>query len=225
MLKIGHRGAAGYAPENTLASFQKALELGVDAIEFDVHVCKTGEVMVIHDETVKRTTDGRGAVAHMSFSELRELDAGGGEKIPTLEEVLDLIDKKVVMHIELKGLHTATEVAQIIERYIKEKGWRREHFLVSSFSVPELKKFRHVAPDIDTGLLVHGSLQGKLKRTKDFGCVSINPESAFVTKRLVRGAHEKGLKVFVWTLDDPKKIEKIKALGVDGIFSNYPDRL
>ncbi len=121
VLKIGHRGAMGYEPENTLRSFQKALDLGVDMIELDVYLCKTGELVVIHSDKLSRTTDGRGFVRNMSFKELEEMDAGKGEKIPSLQQVLDLIDKKTIVNIELKGPGTAKPSINIIEHYIEEK--------------------------------------------------------------------------------------------------------
>src|SRR6056297_2287931 len=103
VLKIGHRGAMGYEPENTLRSFKKAIELNVDMVELDVYVCSSGELVVIHDDKVDKTTNGKGYVSEKSFDELRKLDAGMGEKIPTLQEVLDLIDKRAKVNIELKG--------------------------------------------------------------------------------------------------------------------------
>ncbi len=120
MLKIGHRGAMGYAPENTLGSFAKALELGVDGIELDVHVCKSGEVVVIHDERVDRTTNGKGQVKEMTLKELKELDAGKGERIPTLEEVLDFVDRRAFIDIELKAEGIGNSVADIVRKYIQE---------------------------------------------------------------------------------------------------------
>ena len=107
LLKISHRGACGYEPENTLASFKKAIEINADMIELDVHVCKTGEVVVIHDEKVNRTTNGKGYVSQKNLESLKKLDAGKGKKIPTLIEVLDLVNKRVKVNIELKGKKTA----------------------------------------------------------------------------------------------------------------------
>ena len=156
MLKIGHRGAMGHEPENTLCSFQKALELGVDMIELDVYVLKTGELVVIHDDKVDRTTNGHGYVIDKSFKEIRSLDAGQGEKIPTLNEVFGLVDKKVPINVELKGEGTAIPVAKLIEQYINDKGWTEEHFLVSSFDHPELKKFKELKPNIRIGALITG---------------------------------------------------------------------
>ena len=156
MLKIGHRGAAGYEPENTLRSFQKALALKVDVIEFDVYVCQTGEIVIIHDDKVNRTTNGHGYVREKTFNELRELDAGQGEKIPTLPEALDLINRQAKVNIELKGVDTAEPVAELIKNYVQEKNWQSEDFLVSSFNHYELQKFSKLCPAVKIGAIITG---------------------------------------------------------------------
>ncbi len=225
ILKIGHRGAAGYEPENTLASFKKALDLGVDVIELDVHACKTGELVVIHDDKVDRTTNGKGYVTEKTFEELRFLNAGKGQKIPKIEEVLDLLKNRVIVNIELKGAKTAEPVFKIIEAYLIEKNWKKKNFIVSSFNHPELKKFKNLMPEIKTCACLTGIpidyAEFAKKAAADF--VSLNME--FVNKEFVDDAHNRGLKVYVWTVNDSDDIEKMKALKVDGIFSNFPDRL
>src|SRR3989344_9380836 len=128
MLKIGHRGACGYAPENTLKSFQRAIDLGVDAIELDVQLCKSGELIVMHDNTVDRTTDGSGFIKKLKLKDLKKLDAGEGERIPTLEEVLNLVDRRVKVNIELKGPKTAKPALKLIDEYIKKKGGNLDVF-------------------------------------------------------------------------------------------------
>jgi glycerophosphoryl diester phosphodiesterase len=115
---IGHRGASGYEPENTLRSFQKAIDLGVEMIELDVYTCKSGELVVMHDDKVNRTTNGNGYVFNMTLTELKTLDAGKGEKVPTLVEVFDLINKKIAINVELKGEGTAESTAELIQKYI-----------------------------------------------------------------------------------------------------------
>src|SRR3990167_11327492 len=130
MLKIGHRGACGYAPENTLKSFQRAIDLGVDMIELDVQLCKSGELVVIHDDTVNRTTDGSGFVKKIKLKNLKKLDAGEEERIPTLEEILNLVDRRVKVNIELKGPKTAKPVLKLIDEYIKTKGWNIDDFII-----------------------------------------------------------------------------------------------
>lgn len=224
-LKIGHRGAAGYAPENTLSSFKKALELDVDAVELDVYACKTGELVVIHDDKVDRTTDGKGYVVSKNFEELRALNAGNGQKIPLLEEVLDLIGNKVIVNVELKGGDTAESVSKIIGRYIKEKNWNKDNFFVSSFNHPELKKFKELMPEIKIGAIIVGIPEAYAEFAEKLGANSVNLSVEFINQEFVDDAHKRGLKVFVWTVNDIDDIERMKALAVDGIFSSFPDRL
>jgi glycerophosphoryl diester phosphodiesterase len=225
LLKIGHRGAMGYAPENTLLSFKKALELKVDAVELDVYVCKTGELVVIHDDKVDRTTDGHGYVTYKTFEELRNLDAGQGEKIPTLEEVFDLIDRKVKVNIELKGTRTAQPVFELIENYVKNKCWNYDDFLISSFNHYELKRFNELNPEVKIGALITGIPIGFAEFAEKVNASSVNLCIEFINQAFVDDAHERGLNVFVWTVNDLDDIERMKQLGVDGIFSNFPDRL
>ena len=135
ILKFGHRGAKGHVIENTLESIQKALDLGVDGIEIDVHVCKTGELVVFHDFTLDRITDGTGEIGKFSLSELKQLKVENLHSIPTLTEVLDLIDNKIFINIELKGEHTANPTCAVIKDYVDNKNWTMDHFIVSSFQL------------------------------------------------------------------------------------------
>jgi glycerophosphoryl diester phosphodiesterase len=222
MLIIGHRGAMGYEPENTLRSFQRAIDLRVDMIEFDVHLCKTGELVVIHDEKVNRTTNGRGLVADKTLSELKKLDAGNGEKIPTLEEVLNLIDRKVKVNIELKGPHTATPTLKIIQKYLNQ-GWIYDDFLVSSFDSPELEIMRKRDKKINLAVAIDKDPLNYIQFSKDINAYSIHPIVKRTDQKFVELAHQNNLKVFVWTIK-PKEIKKMINLKVNGIFTNYPDK-
>lgn len=225
VLKIGHRGAMGHEPENTLLSFRKALALNVDAIELDVYVCKTGEVIVMHDDKVDRTTNGKGYTEDKTFDELRQLDAGKGELVPTLEEVLDIIDKKVIVNIELKGKDAALATIQVIKEHIKTKGWAESDFMVSSFDHHELNKFKQHYPEISIGALIEGVPLSYSECAVQLQADSVNLSLDFINQDFVNDAHEKGLKVYVWTVNEYDDIAKVKALGVDGIFSNFPERL
>src|SRR3989344_1240689 len=153
MIKVGHRGAMGYEPENTLLSFKKAIEVGADMIELDVHICKSGEVVVIHDDTVDRTTNGTGKVKEKTLTELKSLEGVKNQRIPTLTEVLDFADKKIKFDIEIKGKKAAKPVCAIIDRYVEEKGWSYEDFIVSSFNHAELWKVKFINRDIKIGVL------------------------------------------------------------------------
>lgn len=224
MLKIGHRGAMGYAPENTLASFEKAIPIS-DMTELDVHVCKTGEVVVFHDNRLERCTNGSGLVEDKTFDELRRLDAGNGQQIPTLQEVLDLIDNRIPVNIELKGGGTAQPVFDILQHYIQQGIYTKDRFLVSSFNHPELVAFRQLAPDIDIGCLVYGIPADYATMAERMGATYFNVCAAFISQAMVDDAHRRGLQVLVYTVNLPEDIAYIKSLGVDGIFSNFPDRI
>lgn len=224
MLKIGHRGAMGYEPENTLASFQKAIFLGVDMVELDVHLCKTGELVVMHDETLERTTNGSGRVEEKTIADLKELDAGNGQKIPTLAEVFDLIDKNIQINIELKGKDTAKPLAELIEQYL-QKGWGKELFFVSSFNHGELKRFKELMPDVRVGFATRENPSDCVNLAKNMNAWSVNSCFEFTDQKFIDQAHGNNLKVLAWTVNELRDIERMKALGVDGIISNFPDRI
>jgi len=224
VVKVGHRGAAGHEPENTLRSFRRAMELGADMVELDVHLCGSGELVVIHDETLDRTTDGTGEVAKMTLNELRALDAGEGERIPTLQEVIDLATGRMGINIELKGLGTAEPTLEHIEDAV-EKGWDRSGFQVSSFHIGELSAIRELSEDVRTAVLFALDDGGIMEFAELNSAYSINPNHRAVTSDLVTKAHDRGLKIFAWTVNEPEDIARMKGLDVDGIISDYPDRI
>lgn len=225
MLRIGHRGACGYEPENTLRSFNRALELGVDMLELDVHICQSGEIVVIHDSKVDRTTNGTGYVTDKTLDELKTLDAGKGERIPTLPEVLDLVNRKVKVNVELKGTDTAKPVFQLLEKHVTEFGWSYADFLISSFNHDELQEFRRLSKEFSIGVLISNIPAGFIEFAEKIGAYSVNVYIGSITRELVDDARRRGIRVFVWTVDDIDDIGRMSSLGVDGIFSNYPDRL
>jgi glycerophosphoryl diester phosphodiesterase len=225
VVRIGHRGAMGYEPENTLRSFRKALDMDCHMVELDVQRCRTGELVVFHDDTLERTTNGTGPVKQKSLEELRKLDAGKGEQIPLLEEVLDAIHGKSRVNIELKGLGTARPVAHLIERCCREKGWQNEDFLVSSFDHEELSAFRKLDPETPVGILFKELPAGLFEFARYVRAFSFNPLYRIVDAGFIGAAHKEGIRVFVWTVDEPEDIDRMKTLGADGICSNYPDRI
>lgn len=225
MLKIGHRGAMGYAPENTLASFSKALEIGVDGIELDVHLCQSGEVVVIHDDRVDRTTNRKGKVREMTLQDLKELDAGDGQRIPTLIEVLDFVDRRAIIDIELKAEGVAGAVADILRQHIQRQGWKPEHFMLTSFDHHELKRCQELVPQVPFGPLLAAKPLDYARMAEDMKAVGIMPFFEFLDENFVRDAHERGLKVITWTVNRRDDIQKVKDMGVDGIISNFPDRI
>jgi glycerophosphoryl diester phosphodiesterase len=225
MLKIGHRGACGYEPENTLRSFAKALELGVDIVELDVHVCASGELVVIHDDTVDRTTNGIGRVADKTLAELQTLDAGKGEKVPTLREVLDVVNRQCQVNVELKGKDTATLVAKLVDEYVNEHGWQHDDFLVSSFNYKALEKCKELSSHTRMSVLLEEEPSDFHRFIEKFNVYSVNPSLDFVNQEFVNDAHSHNQRVFVWTVNEPHDIERMKKLGVDGVFSNFPNLL
>ena len=223
--KIGHRGAKGHLAENTLESIKLALEFGVDAIELDVHKCSSGELVVIHDFTLDRTTDGEGEVASKSLEELKSLTVNEKFRIPLLTEVLDLIQGKCWINIELKGLNTAAETCRIIENYIKNFNWDQGDFIVSSFQKNELFEVYKINPDIQIGVLSKASVNEALQLGKMLNAKAIHPSLGIATRENVKQAQNAGFKVNVWTVNEPADILRMKDFGVDGIISDYPERL
>jgi glycerophosphoryl diester phosphodiesterase len=223
LLCIGHRGAMGHEPENTLSSIRKALVLGTPCVEVDVYRVD-GRLVVFHDDRLERTTNGAGYLCEQSFEYLRSLDAGGGQGIPTLEEVCEVIDSKACLNIELKGPCTAAPVAELISNLI-ENGWDKEAILVSSFNHRELLEVKRLNQDIKLGALICGLLVDDSKFAEDLGAFSVHPSLDFVDQRFVDDAHARGLKIYVYTVDHPEDIAKMHKLGVDGVFTGFPERV
>jgi glycerophosphoryl diester phosphodiesterase len=223
MLCIGHRGAMGHEPENTLLSIKKAIALGVDAIEVDVHNVEN-KLVVIHDRDLSRTTNGMGYLEHNSFAYVRSLDAGKGEQVPTLEEVLKTVDRQVIINIELKGNNTAKLVIDLIKDYLKA-GWSYTDFVVSSFDHDQLHQVKAICPEIVTGMLIYGLPWQYLASAHKLQATLIIPSLDYVTSKMIESAHQQGFKVWVYTVNQPDDLKLMRALGVDGIFTNYPERV
>jgi glycerophosphoryl diester phosphodiesterase len=223
MLVIGHRGAKGLAPENTLSAFAEALKYHVDAVELDVFICKSGELVVIHDNDVRITTNGEGFAVDKTLSELKELEIIKNQKISTLEEVLDLIDKKVVVNIEIKGENVADQLGELITRYVIQKGWSYDHFLVSSFDHPQLEKFRTLYPSIPLGLLYVGTPLGYAADAEYLKAQYVILSEGILRQKFIHDAHQRGIKVLVFTVNDKKRAQRLQAQGVDGIITDFPN--
>lgn len=223
MLIIGHRGACGYEPENTLISFEKAISLGVDMVEFDVQKCKSGELVVIHDDTVNRTTDDKGKVEKLTLEQLKSFDCEKGQKIPSLEEVLDLINRRVKVNIEIKSKGITREVCEVINSYLS-KGWAYNDFLVSSFNHKDIYEMQKIDLTIPRGIITSGFSLKYLRSLEDLKPYTIMHYYRSLTKRFLKAAHEEGVNVFVWTGNNKKVYEKLKKMGIDGVFSDYPDK-
>ena len=217
MLRIGHRGARAYAPENTIASFKKALEMRVDAIELDVRKTKDGQIVVIHDEDIKRTTDGKGLVCELTLNEIKGFSAEGGEKIPTLCEALDFLDKKAKVLIEIKEEGLEKAVLDIV----CERGCEK-NVILTSFSEDVLQKIRSLNGEVETGL-IYARHSNPLKAALALKANYLVALYRFTHTANVQKAHENGLKVFVWTINTPEEAEEYIEKGVDGIATDKPD--
>lgn len=223
--KIGHRGARGHLAENTLESIELALSFGVDAIEVDVHRCKSGELVVIHDFTLDRTTNGSGEITGHNLDELKELLIEGKYKIPLLTEVLDFIQGKCGINIELKGTNTAQSTCNIVKDYIENKGWAYPDFILSSFQNSELYEVFKIDKKIPIGILSKASVSEAIELGKKLNAAAIHPSIGITSRDNVKQAHQAGFKVNVWTANDLETIARMKDFGVDGIISDFPDLL
>ena len=223
ILKIAHRGASGYAPENTLAAFQKAIELGADMIEFDVSLTKDKRLIVMHDLSVDRTTNGQGFIRDLTLKQIKKLKTENGEEVPTLEEVLDGFGQKIDLNIELKSKN----IAELVVPLIQKKGLI-SRVLISSFFHDEVKKVKEIDPNIKTAILLFGvpvkpeNLVDWVIKAKADGA---NLEYEFVTKDYIDALHKNNFFINIFTVNDPREITLMKEMGVDGIISNYPDRI
>ncbi len=216
MMIMGHRGAAALEPENTLLSIARAMEVGVDAVEIDVHLSKDKELMVIHDATLDRTTNGTGRVSNYTVEELKRLDAGRGETIPTLQEVIGLISKKVRLVIELKEAGTEKAVVETIRR-----NNLHDCAYVISFWHRLVKSVKEMDSGIKTGVLLVGcpvDLCVATRASADALVMRYN----FVNRQFVEMAHKAGLKVFIWNIDERELVKPYADMRVDGIGSNDP---
>ncbi len=225
MLKIGHRGARGYEPENTLVSFQKAIDLQVDGIELDVHLSLDAELMVIHDDTIDRTTNGKGKVNQLTKAELQNFSIESQHKIPTLEEVFDLVNRRCFINIELKSFDAAEKTVALIEKYIHEKNWEYSDFLVSSFDWKMLEETHSLDSKIKIGVLTEESIDKALAFAKKINAFAIHPDYELLSKENVILMQQNGFEVYPWTVNSENAIQKIKSFNVNGIISDFPDRI
>jgi glycerophosphoryl diester phosphodiesterase len=228
---IAHRGASGHAPENTLAAFERAVQLGAGFIETDLHLTRDARFVAIHDATLERTTNGRGNVHDFTLAELRQLDAGMwfdrefmGQRIPTLEEVLKFgKEHDVIFYLEVKydaawGMHHSL-AAEL------HKSQSTARSIVISFDQSTLTALRQVDSTMMMGLLVDEPSEDVAKVATELGVRQLCPKVNLVTPKLVEEAHRVDLQVATWTADDPEVMRTVASAGVDGIMSNFPDRL
>jgi glycerophosphoryl diester phosphodiesterase len=223
MLIFAHRGASAVEPENTLLAFKSACTAKSDGVEFDIHQVK-GELMVIHDRYLERTTSGTGLLNEYSFVQLRQLDAGKGAVIPTLKEVLAIVINQGTINIELKGIEIA-DISLLFECLDNAKKTYQLDFkqiLLSSFNHHLLQAINQQRPEFRLGALTASLSLDHAKFAQQLNAYSAHIVIDYVNKAFVIDAHQRGLKVFVYTVDTLIDIKKMKSLGVDGIFSNDP---
>jgi glycerophosphoryl diester phosphodiesterase len=229
---FAHRGASAHAPENTVASFELAVAQGADAIELDVKLSADGHVIVHHDPTVDRTTNGKGKVKDLTLTELKKLDAGGffsenfqGEKIPTLEEVFQAVGKRTFINVELTNYktprdHLVEAVCMLIKKHHMQK-----RVIFSSFFASNLSKARSYLPDVPRGLLALDGVLGAWARS--FGFVfgkyqALHPYLTDMTQQEVSRVHRLNRRIHVWTVNKEEDMHRLFSWGVDGIFTDDP---
>ncbi len=217
---IAHRGASAEIPGNTISAFKKAIEIGADMIELDVHASKDGHLVVIHDFTVDETTNGTGAVAELTLKELKELVVEDVEKIPTLEEVFKLAKGKIDINVEIKAEGIEEKVVELIRDYKLEK-----NVLISSFNLPAIKKIKEIAPELKTAALISTPVEDILNVLKEYNADGVNPFFVMVNEDFVEEIHNAGYILYPWTVDDEDMMQYLIELGVDGIITDVPEIL
>lgn len=226
-LSIGHRGAKGYVAENTYESISKAIQLGVDGIEIDVFKCASGELVLFHDKDLKELTGESGLIENLTIKELEQFLVQGKYKIPTLKDVLTRIEKPLFVNIELKGLNTAQATSKIIADISRSTSWSLEHFIVSSFNWDELELFRSIDKNTSVGVLVSKSMSinEAIEFGKKINAQAIHPNFKILNDKTVKKIKNNGFKIYTWTVNNEDDINFMKKLKVDGIISDYPDRI
>lgn len=223
MLIFAHRGASADAPENTLLAIDLALEQQADGIEIDVYQLGN-ELVVIHDRWVSRTTNGDRALSDYRLAELQALDAGQGQCVPTLSQVLQRVQGQCLMNIEVKGVKDILLLNENINKAVSEFNFSTEQFIVSSFDHHMIKAFKRIAPIIKIGALTANNPIGHAKFAQELNAYSVNSDVSFVDEAFVIDTHSRGLKMFVYTVDEPEDLLRLQQWGVDGVFSNGPGK-
>lgn len=230
-LIYAHRGASGHAPENTMAAFRLAVEEGAEGIELDVQLSADRQVVVIHDETLDRTTDGLGPVNSRTWEELRRLDASfgqeayRGEGIPLLSQVLELLaPTQLELNIELKnGIVPYEGMEELVVRMVRQYGMEKR-VVLSSFNHYSIARLAGMAPDMEMAVLYAEGLYRPWEYAAFVGARSLHPHYLAVTPEIVMNAHMAGVKVRPWTVNSDEDYRRMAAAGVDAVITNYPGR-
>jgi len=225
LLVIGHRGAKGHLAENTLPSIAKAIELEVDGVEIDVFKCASGELVVFHDKTLEKLTNAEGYIESLDLDSIQRIEVLGGFTIPTLEEVLDLIRGRVILNIELKGSATAVKTNELLQIYFEREEWSSEKIIISSFNWEELRIFRQVNDQVQIAILTEDDPLDAIPIGIELEAVAINPDYKSLNSDNLAKIRKAGFKIYPWTVNDINDINLISNLGVDGIITDFPERI
>jgi len=227
VLRIGHRGSKGYIAENTLESIKHAILLGVDGIEIDVFKCLSGELVLSHENNLKRLTGKSGQLEKLTLGELKKFLVVGKYKIPTLTDVLQTVETPLFVNIELKGLNTAQATSKIITNLSKSTSWRLENFIISSFNWNELEQFRSIDKNTPVGVLLSNSMSinEAIEFGKKINAQAIHPNFKLLNEKTVKKIKNNGFKIYTWTVNSKDDINYMKKLKVDGIISDFPDKI
>ena len=227
ILRIGHRGSKGYVAENTLESIKHAILLGVNGIEIDVLKCLSGELVLSHENNLKRLTGKSGQLEKLTLGELKKFLVVGKYKIPTLTDVLQTIETPLFVNIELKGLNTAQATSKIITNLSKSTSWRLENFIISSFNWNELEQFRSIDKNTPVGVLLSNSMSinEAIEFGKKINAQAIHPNFKLLNEKTVKKIKNNGFKIYTWTVNSKDDINYMKKLKVDGIISDFPDKI
>ena len=234
---VAHRGASGrgHSPENTLPAFKEAIYIGVDCVECDVHCTKDGQIVVMHDATLDRTTNSKGNIADMTLEEIKKADAGSWfssefaeTRIPTLGELLEITKGKVINVVEIKAENITEKVISEVE-----KAKAINDVILQSFSLQTVKAIQGLNPKIPRALLIGGQLpinkmsgiMSLIQQTLEVGATTLNVTSRIVSRKLINEVHKRAMGIWVWTVDDEVEMKKLIKMGIDGITSNYPEKL
>ena len=215
----------GHVTENTIPSIKKAIELGVDGIEIDVFKCKSGEIVVFHDKKLDRLTNSSGYIEDLSYDSINKIKVMGKYRIPQLIEVIDILPNEIFLNIELKGEETAKKVNEIITEFINRTESKLDRFIISSFNWKELEKFRLFNSKIPIAVLTDTSPLNAISVAKKLNAVAINPNYKLLNKNTVNEIKKEELKIFPYTVNSLSDIDKMKTFRVDGIITDYPERI
>lgn len=214
----------GHAPENTVRSVQKALALGVDGIEIDVFRCQSGEIVVFHDKKLEKLTNVTGSIENKTLAQLQELLVMGSEQIPTLDDIIEVIDGRVRLNIELKGKNTSKGVFNIMQRAVESGHWKMNQLYVSSFDWEELREFRKLTNQFGIAVLTDKNPLDAILVAHELNAFAINPNHKKLTQDMIKLIQGEGFEILTWTVNDTTRMNELTSWGVDAIITDFPER-